>query len=106
MYERFAFYLVPTVLIVLDGPFWVYNSLRRTSIRFPESDTWTDGEIIRAVESAPYLEGSDDKLVQISEDTVVKLGREWDSTASEALAIELVRKQRIAVPYMRRAIRY
>ena len=43
----------------------------------PESDTWTDEEIIRAAESAPYLEGSDDKLVQISEDTVMKLGRDW-----------------------------
>ncbi|KAK0466211.1 uncharacterized protein EV420DRAFT_816421 [Desarmillaria tabescens] len=75
--------------------------------QFSESNTWTDEEIIRAVESAPYLEGSDDKLVQISEDTVVKLGHDWDSTTSEALAMELVLKQtRIAVPRMRRAIRY
>ena len=73
----------------------------------PESDTWTDEEIIRAVESAPYLEGSDDRLVQISEETVVKWGREWDSTTSEALAMELVWKQtRIATPRKRRAIRY
>ncbi|KIK10266.1 hypothetical protein K443DRAFT_670892 [Laccaria amethystina LaAM-08-1] len=72
-----------------------------------ESDTWTDEKIIRAVESAPYLGGSDDKLVQISEDTVVKLGRDWDSTTSEALAMELVRKQtRIAVPRKRRAIHH
>ncbi|SJL15660.1 uncharacterized protein ARMOST_19164 [Armillaria ostoyae] len=98
MLERFTFYLVTTILTVLDGPFWVYDLLRRAPIRFPESDTWTDEEIIRAIESAPYLEGSD-KLVQISEDTVVKLDRDWDSTASEALAMELVRKQtRIAVP--------
>ncbi|KAF8972793.1 hypothetical protein BDZ97DRAFT_859313 [Flammula alnicola] len=107
MLERFAFYLVAAALTVLDGPFWVYDLLRRAPIRFPESDTWTDEEIIRAVESAPYLEGSDDKLVQISEDTVVKLGRDWDSTTSEALAMELVRKQtQIAVPRMRRAIRH
>ncbi|KAK0433944.1 hypothetical protein EV421DRAFT_2011387 [Armillaria borealis] len=80
-------------LTVLDGPFWMYDLLHE--------------EIIRAVESAPYLEGSDDKLVQISEDTVVKLGYDWDSTASEALAMELVRKKtRIAVPRMRRAIRH
>ena len=76
----------------------------------PKSDTWTDAdieEIIPAVESAAYLEGSDNKLVQISEDTVVKLGRDWDSTTSEALAMELVWKQtRIAVPRKRRAIRH
>ena len=74
----------------------------------PESNTWTDEEIISAVESAPYLEGSDDnKLVRISVDTVVKLGRDWDSTTSEALAMELVRKQsRIAVPRKRHTIRH
>ena len=73
----------------------------------PESDTWTDEEIIRAVESAPYLEGSDDRLVQISEETVVKWGREWDSTTSEALAMELVWKQtRIATPRKRRVIHH
>ena len=73
----------------------------------PESDTWTDEEIIRAVESAPYLEGSDDRLVQISEDTVAKWCRDWDSTTSEALAMELVWKQtRIATPRKRRAIRH
>jgi hypothetical protein len=73
----------------------------------PESDTWTDEEIIRAVESAPYLEGSDDKLVQISGDTVVKLGRDWDSTTSEVLAMELVRNQtRIPIPHKRCAIRH
>ena len=72
----------------------------------PVSNTWTDEEIICAVESAPYLKGSDDKLVQISEDTVVKLCRDWDSTTSEALAMELVRKQtRIAIPCKSRAIR-
>ncbi|KAK0217571.1 hypothetical protein EDD85DRAFT_961712 [Armillaria nabsnona] len=99
MLERFAFHLLATVLIVLDGPFWVYDLLRRAPIRFLESDTWTDEEIIRAVESAPYLQGSDNKLVQISEDTVVKFGRDWDSATSEALAMELVRKQtRIAIP--------
>jgi hypothetical protein len=73
----------------------------------PESDTWTDEEIIRAVESAPYLEGSDDKLVQISEDTVVKLGCDWDSTTSEALTMELIRNQtRIPIPRKRHAIRH
>ncbi|OBZ70263.1 hypothetical protein A0H81_09755 [Grifola frondosa] len=109
MLERFVFNLVAAVLTVLDGPFWVYDLLRRAPAPrvLPESDTWTDEEIIRAVESAPYLEGSNDKLVQISKDTVVKLGRDWDSTTSEALAMELVRKQtRIAVPRMRRAIRH
>ena len=39
--------------------------------------------------------------------TVVKLSRDWDSTTSEALAMELVRKQtRIAVPRKRRAIHH
>jgi hypothetical protein len=65
----------------------------------------TDEEIIRAVESAPFLEGADDSLVQISEDTVVKLGHSWDSTESLELSMELVRKQtRIPVPRMRRII--
>ena len=66
-----------------------------------------DEEIIRIVESAPFLEGSDDKLVQISDDTVVRLGRDWDSTTSESLPTKLVRKQtRIAVPRKRRSIRH
>ncbi|KAK0479887.1 hypothetical protein EDD18DRAFT_1295467 [Armillaria luteobubalina] len=108
MLERFAYHLATAALSILDGPFWVYNKLlHRAPIRFPDSDTWTDEEIIRAIESAPYLESSDDKLVQISEDTVVKLCRDWDSTTSEALAMDLVRKQtRIAIPRMRRVIRH
>lgn len=108
MLERISFYLVATALTILDGPFWVYDLLRQAPlIRSPESDTWTDEEIIRAVESAPYLESSNDSLVQISEDTVVKLGRDWDSTTSESLAMELVRKQtRIAIPRKRRVVRH
>ncbi|KAK0219100.1 hypothetical protein IW262DRAFT_1317975 [Armillaria fumosa] len=85
MLERFTYNLVAGALTILDGPFWVYNKL---------------------LHQAP-IRGSDDKLVQISEDTVVKLGCDWDSTASEALAMDLVRKQtRIAVPHMRRAIHH
>jgi len=105
--ERISFHLVAMALTILDGPFWVYDLLRQAPIRYRESDTWTDEEIISAVESAPYLEGSDDKLVQISEDTVVKLGRDWESTTSEALARDLVRKQtRIVVPRKRRTTRH
>ena len=70
-------------------------------MQFPDSDTWIDDDVISIVESAPYLEGSDRSLVQISRDTC----RIWDYALSESLAMELFHKQtRIAVPRMRRLI--
>ncbi|KAK0474118.1 hypothetical protein IW261DRAFT_1569175 [Armillaria novae-zelandiae] len=101
--RKFTHHLVAAVLTILDGLFWVYNKLlHQAPIRAANSDTWIDEEIIHVVKSAPYLEGSDDKLVRILEDTVGKLGFDWDSTTSEALNMDLVRRQTgIAVPRMR-----
>ncbi|THH17241.1 hypothetical protein EW146_g3538 [Bondarzewia mesenterica] len=72
------------------------------------SDTWNDSdEVIRLVESSPILHGSDDSLVQISDDTVVKFGHTFSSTSSEALAMNLVRAQTsIPVPRVRQVVRH
>ena len=121
--QHFVYYLAAAALTILDGLFFVYDMLRLLPIQvrrrfppvplliplvqFPDSDTWTDDDVISVVESAPYLEGSDRSLVQISQDTVVKPCRIWDYAISESLAMELVHKQtRIAVPRMRRLIRH
>jgi Choline/ethanolamine kinase len=70
-------------------------------------DALYDDDIIRLVESAPYLPESDERLVQVSDDTVVKLGCEFSSSRSEALAIDLVRASTsIAVPRVRRVIEH
>ncbi|KAK7695667.1 hypothetical protein QCA50_000303 [Cerrena zonata] len=107
-FECIAYYLAAAALTVLDVPFGVYFSFGGPpNTQLPDSDAWSDEEIIHASETAPYLEGSDDKLVQISKDTVVKFCRHWDGTTSESLAMELVRKQtQIPVPRMRRTIHY
>ena len=121
--QHFVYYLAAAALTILDGPFRVYDMLCRPpiqvrcclppvpllifSVQFPDSDTWTDDHVINVFESAPYLEGSDRKIVQISEDTVVKPCHLWTDATSESLAMELVRKQtRIAVPRMRRLIQH
>jgi hypothetical protein len=76
-------------------------------MKFSESDTWDDNEIIRVVESSPYLPGSDESLVQISNDTVVKFGHTFTSSCSEALAMDLVRTQTsILVPRPKRVIHH
>ncbi|KAK7695665.1 hypothetical protein QCA50_000301 [Cerrena zonata] len=108
MFERTAYYLVAAILTVLDGLFGVYFSLGVSpNTQLPDSDAWSDEEIIHASKTAPYLENSDNKLVQISKDTVVKFCHRWDATASEGFAMELVRKQtRIPVAHMRRTIRH
>ena len=70
-------------------------------------DALHDDEIVRLVKSAPYLPGSEETLVQISDDTVVKLGYQYSSSRSEALAIDLVRASTsIAVPRVRRVIQH
>ena len=99
----------------------MYDVLRRTlahvRYRFPsvpllnlqvlDSDTWTDDEITRAVESTSYLGGSDVRLVQMSEDAVVKNCRLWDYANPGSLVVELVRtRTRIDILRMRRVIRY
>jgi hypothetical protein len=61
----------------------------------PEADALHSDEIIPLVES--YLSGSEETLVQISDDTVVKLGYEFSSSRSEAS---------IAVPRVKRAIHH
>lgn len=43
--------------------------------------------------STPYLEGSDNQVVPISKDTVLKGERVWESAYAEALAMDLVREQ-------------
>ena len=69
--------------------------------QLPDSSTWTDEKVFSAVGSAQYLEDPNHSIVQVSEDTVVKLS----SDTAEALAMDLVRKQtQIATPYMRRII--
>ena len=70
-------------------------------------DALDDNEIIRLVESAPYLPGSKETLVQISDDTVVKLSHEFSSSCSEALVIDLVCAfTSTAVLHVRRVIKH
>ena len=62
-----------------------------------------DNDIVRLVDSSP---GSDSSLIQIS-DTIVKLGRTFSSSTSEALAMEIVHTQTtIPVPRVHRVIRH
>lgn len=53
--------------------------------------------------STPYLEGSDNQVVPISKDTVLKGECVWESAYAEALAMDLVREQTsIPIPHMRK----
>lgn len=55
--------------------------------------------------STPCLEGSDNQMVPISEDTVLKEERLWEYAYAEALAMDLVRNQTsIPIPYMRKLV--
>ena len=76
-------------------------------VRKSSVDALDDDEIIRLAESAPYLSETEDSLVRISDDTVVKLYHNYSSSCSEALAIDLVRTSTsIAVPCIRRVIHH
>ncbi|KIM77568.1 hypothetical protein PILCRDRAFT_98574 [Piloderma croceum F 1598] len=69
------------------------------------STRWDDNEIIRIFESNPCLPGTDNRLVQISDECVVKLGVSFESACSEMLAMDLVRSQAtIPVPRVWRVI--
>jgi hypothetical protein len=100
------FKVLCTVIRVVDPILWLYNRKLRRPVRISvclslsivtsnspafslfkpsESDAWDDSEIIRRTESSPYLPGSNDSLVQISSDTVVKFGGTFASSESLAM---------------------
>jgi hypothetical protein len=84
-----------------------FYTVKLTYLYEPKSlaDAWGDDEIIRLTESSIYLSESD-SLVQISDDTVVKLGHTL-SACSEALAADLVRiHTSTVVPGIRRVINH
>ncbi|KAJ3800120.1 hypothetical protein GGU11DRAFT_432724 [Lentinula aff. detonsa] len=107
MLERIVYHTVAIALTILDGPFWLYDKYFQKLVRLPEHEPWSDDEIIRAVDSASYLDGTDERLVKISENTVVKFCHDWETTVPESLAMELVYMQtRIAVPRMKRVLQH
>ena len=71
------------------------------------TDAWDDNEIICLTESSIYLSESEDSLVKISDDTVVKLGHTFSSACSDAFATDLIRTcTSIPVPRIRRVIHW
>ncbi|KAJ3983553.1 hypothetical protein F5890DRAFT_1522356 [Lentinula detonsa] len=107
MLERIVYHTVAIALTILDRPFWLYDKYFQKLVRLPEHEPWSDDEIIRAVDSASYLDGTDERLVKISENTVVKFCHDWETTVPESLAMELVYMQtRIAAPRMKRVLQH
>lgn len=82
-----------------------HNSDLPLFVKKSTSDAWGNQEIMRLATSYPYMDDCEG-VVQISDDTVVKLCDSFVLARSESLAIDLVRaKTCIPVPHVRKIIR-